>query len=125
MPGAPNDDLLEEVLQTSPVPARKQALKAILKKPPAKTGKQKPKPKKPTDASKEKHMGSYNGVALKLMAYKQTGGVGVRVKNGKQLFQVGKYDTLEKNSKAAGKIMDMLEKGATLKKVLEAKDKMV
>lgn len=129
-PAGKETALLEDALNESPVPARKQNLRKMhpLKKPSAKSEKKPAASVKKTmvkDISKkDKSSLNYKNESLFLMTYKATTAVAVRAKNVGQLFQVVKYKDLEKNTKAAQKLMAMLKKTGDLKAVLKEKSKL-
>ena len=60
---------------------------------------------------------------LFLMPYKKTGAWAIRIRNGKQLFQVSCFDQ-KKNQMEAQKLMDMLKGGQPLVKVLQKRDRL-
>ena len=56
------------------------------------------------------------------MTYKKATAVAVVAKNVGQLLQVVKFKDVNKNKKAAERLMGMLQRGSTLATVLEAKN---
>ena len=134
------DDLLKKAERTSPVPARKRTLLLGLKKDAGKALKtkgqvQKKKTKRPVKAmkkkakqeNKNKNKEALTRVDLKkmiLMPYKKTGAVAVRIKGGKQLFQVSCHKDLKKNQKLANEFMQALLDGKSLAEVKEQRDQM-
>ena len=133
-PGKDGPSLLDAALQVSPVPARKQNLKAAMGlKKPAAAGSKKPagkilkeinKKSKIAKAKVNKDKVDYKEAEMRLMPYRKTTAVAVVAKGVGQLFQVVTFKNVEKNSKAARKLMEMLKKGSSLADVLAAKEKL-
>ena len=113
MPGTPDkhsEGLLQYALGVSPVPARKQNLKAKmdLKKPAAAKGCKKPASK--GDLVKSglgKRNLDYRGKKLRIMVYYKTTAVAVVAETVGQLFQVVTIKDVKKNEKAARKLMGL------------------
>ena len=116
------------------MPARKQNLKAAMGwKKPAAAGSKKPagkilkeinKKSKIAKAKVNKDKVDYKEAEMRLMPYRKTTAVAVVAKGVGQLFQVVTFKNVEKNSKAARKLMEMLKKGSSLADVLAAKEKL-
>ena len=113
---------LESAEAASPVPPRKQTLKKTMARPAA--CKAKTKPAKATKVQTTKKKPASGTVEYKLMPYKATGAVAIRIKNGKQVLQIKKQGSgLAGNRALAQKLLDALEAGKPLAEVLEMKDK--
>ena len=112
---------LAEAEEVSPVPARKQNLRELqaLKKPAARPFK---RPAAKQKEQQDKLSLNYKKANLYLMTYKKTTAVAVVAKNVGQLLQVVKFKDVNKNKKAAERLMGMLQRGSTLATVLEAKN---
>ena len=112
---------LAEAEEVSPVPARKQNLRELqaLKKPAARPFK---RPAAKQKEQQDKLSFNYKKANLYLMTYKKTTAVAVVAKNVGQLLQVVKFKDVNKNKKAAERLMGMLQRGSTLATVLEAKN---
>lgn len=133
-PGKDGPSLLDAALQVSPVPARKQNLKAAMglkrpsaagsKKPAGKIVKEVNKKSKIAKTKVNKDKVNYKEAEMRLMPYRKTTAVAVVAKGVGQLFQVVTFKNVEKNSKAARKLMEMLKKGSSLADVLAAKEKL-
>ena len=133
-PGKDGTSLLDAALQVSPVPARKQNLKAAMglkkpaaagsfKKPASKISKENNRKGKIAKAKVIKDKVDYKEAQMRLMPYRKTTAVAVVAKGVGQLFQVVTFKDVEKKSKAARKLMEMLKKGSSLADVLAAKEK--
>ncbi|CAE7737079.1 unnamed protein product [Symbiodinium sp. CCMP2592] len=126
------DKLREEAEAVSPIPSRKKSIKTLVKQDKKKCkdeteekAKQKEKKvlKKPAAARKMPpriHSGVFKDVIL--MPYKE-GRWAVRVRGGRQLFQISKFSEA-KNKIQATKLIKMLQAGTDLKEVLAAKAKL-
>ena len=126
-PDKHSEGLLQYALGVSPVPARKQNLKAKmdLKKPAAAKACKKPASK--GDLVKSglgKRNLDYRGKKLRIMVYYNTTAVAVVAETVGQLFQVVTIKDVKKNEKAARKLMGMLQNGASLDTVLAEKKKL-
>ena len=130
--------ILKAAEETSPVPSRKKTLKDQIKtskgtamkkmkvkKAPGK-GLVKVKKEKKDKKIKTKDMvlTQSDRDKLFLMPYKKTGRMAVRIRNGRQLFQISCHQDLKSNSQEAAKLMKALQNGKSLAEVLERRDKM-
>ena len=114
-------DCLAEAEEMSPVPARKQNLRELQpKKKPAASPLKRPAAKQ--KEQQDKLSLNYKKANLYLMTYRKTTAVAVMAKDVGQLLQVIKFKNVNKNKKAAERLMDMLKRGNTLATVLEAKN---
>lgn len=120
-------DLLQEAMAESPIPSRKQAIREVMKRPACLKRPASPSTPQHTSQSTAQSIPiSYADANLHIMKYVKTGAAAVRVRNGKQLFQINiKGNTVEDNAKVAGEFMAKLKKGIPLEQVLEAKSKMM
>lgn len=133
--------ILKAAEETSPVPSRKKTLKDQIKtskgtkmkkmKVKKAPGKGLVKVKKEKKDKKDKKIKTKDMVLtqsdrdkLFLMPYKKTGRMAVRIRNGRQLFQISCHQDLKSNSQEAAKLMKALQNGKSLAEVLERRDKM-
>ena len=117
--------ILKAAEETSPVPSRKKTLKDQIKTSNGTKVKKEKKDKKDKKIkTKDMVLTQSDRDKLFLMPYKKTGRMAVRIRNGRQLFQISCHQDLKSNSQEAAKLMKALQNGKSLAEVLERRDKM-
>ena len=133
-----NDSLLDEAMETQPIPVRKAVLRKAVaeKKPsckrpaasagPSSAGSDAKKPKGSggspggSDAKKEKMEGGdadaecFTDKRLQLMTYNKTGAVAIRITGGSQLLQIKSKKGLNKSKALASELLTKLKNGMSL-----------